>query len=439
MIIQTDKKNNLFIKAGKICFNVGILILPTAFFYSSILLLISFIIANIYTKNNLKDKWNLPLIICSILMILICLISNFYPSTDLDFKYDNNLNWIGLLNWIPMFWVFWTAQYYLKTIQERINCAFYLLIGTIPILIAGFGQYYLNWYGPFKFFNDTIIWYQREIQYQVFTGPFNNPNYAGTWLTSIFPFSFFFFLKKAKLNFKKIFFCFTSLAFCLAIVLTHSRNAITNLSIAFTLLIGLSIKTIFFIYFIFLGFISTIFILEIPISSINFLNKNEIISSFLPNSNNFNDIFSLPRIKIWKTAISNIISNPFIGWGASSFSLLYSLKNLNQGYTYAHSHNLILEMANNYGVLTCLILFSTIFLLVYKTRPSLSNKEIYSKNDKLINKFWWVSALIILLMHLTDITYYDGRISLLFWILIAGLRCILREKNNELSNRNLSS
>ncbi len=96
-------------------------------------------------------------------------------------------------------------------------------------------------------------------------------------------------------------------------------------------------------------------------------------------------------------------------------------------------------MANNYGVLTCLILFSTIFLLVYKTRPSLSNKEIYSKNDTLINKFWWVSALIILLMHLTDITYYDGRISLLFWILIAGLRCILREKNNELSNRNLSS
>ncbi len=319
MIMQTDKKTNLFIKAGKICFNVGILILPTAFFYSSILLLISFIIANIYTKNNLKDKWILPLIICSILMILICLISNFYPSTDLDFKYDNNLNWIGLLNWIPMFWVFWTAQYYLKTIQERINCAFYLLIGTIPILIAGFGQYYLNWYGPFKFFNDTIIWYQREIQYQVFTGPFNNPNYAGTWLASIFPFSFFFFLKKAKLNFKKIFFCFTSLAFCLAIVLTHSRNAITNLSIAFTLLIGLSIKTIFFIYFIFLGFISTIFILEIPISSINFLNKNEIISSFLPNSNNFNDIFSLPRIKIWKTAISNIISNPFIGWGASSF------------------------------------------------------------------------------------------------------------------------
>ena len=206
MNIKKDHKNNLLLKAGKICFSFGILILPGAFFYSSILLLISFIIANIYTKNNLKDKWNLPLIICSILMILICLISNFYPSTDLDFKYDNNLNWIGLLNWIPMFWVFWTAQYYLKTIQERINCAFYLLIGTIPILIAGFGQYYLNWYGPFKFFNDTIIWYQREniVGMKGMTGLFNNPNYTACALATVFPILCATFFSNKYLNFRKI-------------------------------------------------------------------------------------------------------------------------------------------------------------------------------------------------------------------------------------------
>ena len=96
-------------------------------------------------------------------------------------------------------------------------------------------------------------------------------------------------------------------------------------------------------------------------------------------------------------------------------------------------------MANNYGIITCLILFTTIFLLIYKSKPSLLNKENYIFGNTLIDKYWWVSTLIILLMHLTDITYYDGRISLLFWILIAGLRCILIEKNNELSIKKFSS
>ena len=112
------------------------------------------------------------------------------------------------------------------------------------------------------------------MQYKVFTGPFNNPNYAGTWLTSIFPFSFFLFsYKRPILKFKKIFFCITALAIVLAVFLTHSRNAITNLSIAFTFLIGLSIKKIFLIYLIFLGFLSFIFIFEIPIGTLNFLSE----------------------------------------------------------------------------------------------------------------------------------------------------------------------
>ena len=34
-------------------------------------------------------------------------------------------------------------------------------------------------------------------------------------------------------------------------------------------------------------------------------------------------------------------------------------------------------MANNYGIITCLILFTTIFLLIYKSKPSLLNKENY--------------------------------------------------------------
>ena len=434
MYIKEVWENKLLTRIGRFCFNSGIFLMPGAFIYSATLLLISFIIANLKSRNLLKDKWNYPLIICSLLMIIVCLISSFYPTTYYEFTTNKNLNWIGLVNWIPMFWVYWCAQYYLKNAKERRTCGLYLVLGSIPVLISGFGQYYFNWYGPIKFLNETIIWYQRENTYPVFTGPFNNPNYAGTWLTVIFPFSLFFFLESTKIKLNKIFFSLTTISLFLAIFLTQSRNAILNLFIAFTLLIGISIKTLLIIFLIFMVFISSIFIFEIPSGSFSFFSENKIISSFLPKTDNFNGILSFNRIKIWKTAISNIISNPFIGWGASSFSIVYLLKN--DLPTYQHSHNLILEIANNYGVIICLILFNMISLLMYKSISNLSKQKDYIFGDFLINKFWWVSTLVILLMQLNDISYYDGRISLLFWILISGVRSILREINDNKSSIN---
>jgi len=362
-------------------------------------------------------------------MVIVCLITQFYPTKYYDFTTDKLLNWIGILNWLPMFWVYWCAQYYLKTSKERSVCAFCLVLGTVPILISGLGQYYFNWYGPFKFLNETIIWYQRETIPKVLTGPFNNQNYAGTWFTTIFPLSFFFIVKIKKINISKLFFILTTIAITLAIFLTKSRNAITNFSIAFTLLIGISFKTLFLLSSIFFIFISTIFILEIPLGSLTFFNENSILESFIPDTNKFYSIFNFPRIKIWKTAISNIFSNPFIGLGASSFSIVYLLKN--ELPTYLHTHNLILEIANNYGIIISLILFTTIFLLMCKSKPNLIRRQFFNLDNKLINKYWWVSTLIILLMQLTDISYYDGRISLLFWILISGIRCNLREINNK--------
>ena len=49
-----------------------------------------------------------------------------------------------------------------------------------------------------------------------------------------------------------------------------------------------------------------------------------------------------------------------------------------------------------------------------------------------------ITLLIIIISHLSDLTYYDGRVSLLIWILLAGLKCILDEEKvkTKLSNIN---
>jgi len=425
------KKSEILINTGNSFFKLGIFLLPSAFFFSSIFLFLSLIIANIKSRKMLKDKWNIPLVICAILMIVICLISNLNLTNFYSLSQDKNLNWIGLLNWIPMFWIYWCAQYYLKDNQGRKSCAYFLVLGTIPILISGFGQYFFEWYGPFKLLNGTIIWYQRESgnQVQILTGPFNNQNVAGTWLTTIFPLCFFFIIKSVKINFNKIFYIFLTLATTLATFLTHSRNAIINISLATILSLGISFKIIFLLMIIILTLSASIFIFEIPLDFLNFFKENKFLSGFIPETNKISEFSNFWRIKIWKTAILNILKNPLLGLGASSFSTLYLMKfgkELEKGNPgFQHTHNIILELAHNYGIIVSLILFTTIFLLIYKSKPEISSNI---PNEDLINKFWWISALIILLMHFSDIAYYDGRISILLWILIAGTRCILREK-----------
>lgn len=418
-IIRSDS----ILKAGNIFFKIGIFILPSTLFLSSIFLFLSMIISNIKNRYLLKDNWNVPLIVCSFLMIIICIISNLNPTNFYNFFLDKKLNWLGLINWIPMFWLYWCAQHYLNNKRDRISCAFFLVLGTIPILISGFGQYYFEWYGPFKLLNGTIVWYQREVKY--LTGPFNNPNIAGTWLAVIFPFCFFFVSNSIKINSKKLFYVFLTLATLLASFLTYSRNAIINISIASVILMGVSIKIIFFIFLIILILSASIFIFEIPLDFLNIFKENKFIYSFIPDSNKLLDFLNFSRIKIWRNAIFNIIKSPLIGWGASSFSSIYLL-NRYDGERFEHTHNIVLEVAHNYGIIVSLVLFTTIFLLIYKSKPDLSSNK---PTENLINKFWWVSTLVMVLMHMSDIAYYDGRISILFWILMAGIRCILKESN----------
>ena len=52
-----------------------------------------------------------------------------------------------------------------------------------------------------------------------------------------------------------------------------------------------------------------------------------------------------------------------------------------------------------------------------------------SNSDLLIDKYWVASSVVVTISHLSDITYYDGKISILIWLLLSGLRCILKGQN----------
>ena len=358
-------------------------------------------------------------------MIFNCIVLTF------DFieipKLVKSLTWIGLLNWIPLFWCFWSFQKYLRTQKDRSVTAKIFIIGSIPVLISGFCQYFLKLYGPYRLFNNLIIWYQRPIGDDgSITGLFNNYNYAGAWLCIIFPLCLGFLLKNRKENFLKYINFAIVASFVLMIVLTTSRSAILATLISYLLLEKFS-KIKFLVFFISILF--TIFILKILLL-FNF-DILSYLTDFLPSgilnkiaTFNILSLGNFPRIDIWTKSISLINQNLLFGYGAGSFPIIYKLFNGNfEGIQ--HTHNIFLELAFNHGIIVAfLILFTMVSIL-----KSASKKYLFENDNQdlsFIDKAWIISFVNFLTIHLFDITYFDGRISTMAWILLSGMICIIK-------------
>ena len=112
-----------------------------------------------------------------------------------------------------------------------------------------------------------------------------------------------------------------------------------------------------------------------------------------------------------------------MGWGGGSFPILYETF---KDKWYGHPHNILFEIAINYGVLTVFIITTTIFKFLrqfYKGIKYHSSLKINEEKHNLsIDKAWFSSILFIAYSHLFDIQYFDLRISIICWILLSGLR-----------------
>ncbi len=426
--------NNIGLKI----FQTAVLLLAAAPFFSFILFLISSFIGSMDRDDGFfKDKYNWPLVIASIFMIVnSCLITS--DLIDIP-ELDVSLVWIGLLNWLPFFWCFWSFQKFLVTKKLRSDTAKLFLIGSFPVLISGFCQYFLGLYGPYRFLNNLIIWYQRPLNENEFgqsavTGLFNNPNYAGAWLAIIFPICLGFFLKKNKNILFKYSYFLIIIFFIAMIILTTSRSAIIAILLSYFLFLRLNKFKIFSLLITLLlmfGAYKYLLLMNIDIEALsNEFLPTEIYNKF--STFNLSNLSSFPRIDIWSKTLVLISKNIFFGYGAGSFSNVYeSLSGLINEYgTFGgiqHTHNIFLELAFNHGIIvSILILYPMISLLIGVSKKLLTygKKEYFS----LIEKAWIISFASFLLIHIFDITYFDGRISLLCWILLAGLRTMAKKE-----------
>ena len=420
-------ENNLKIKFGYIFFYLGIFLLPSAVSISVLLLLVAsglgFLIQE---KQYLQDKWNFPFLIATAILIISSLFNSFFNNGlgNSNGIFDINSH-IGLFNWVPFLFSFFGFQAYLKNANARKKCSLLFLAGTLPVIFSIVGQTFLNLHGPFQTLNGLIVWYQRPIDgIMPITGLFNNPNYLGSWLMIVWPFCLASCIQKNISKFKKIISLIFLILIASSILLSASRAAWLAFILSIPLILGIKKAKFFLPIFIFIVVLTlSIFIPIFGSNTQEFLKELipiEIWSNFSP-SNYANDI---SRFDIWHNSLSLIAKNPILGSGFSSFpNYLESQIGVWKG----HSHNLILELMTSYGIPAALLITIPFTLLI----KSAFQKIFIYKNDFYQNIFeraWLISLILLTLTHLFDVTYFDGRISIAGWILLAGVRNINKEK-----------
>ncbi len=413
---------------GFILFIIGIFFLPSTIVIGVLFLLPAFVIASLSRKKSFfKDYWNLPFLIFGLLILISAISQNYLLKNEYHEIWDNKLSLIGLANWIPFIWVFWASQPYLDSKSKRKSFSFVLIASTFPVLITGFGQYFLNWTGPFQTLNGLIIWYQRPIENPGgLSGLFSNQNYAASWLNFVWPFCLALFIEKGNNLFKKTAAFSFLISTGLAAFLTFSRNAwlglITSMPIVlgkkgFKFFLPLITITLLILFFLF----SPIFESELQ-NSLKDLLSGKILLEF---SNEGYQGLDVTRMEIYKSAFELIKANPFFGIGAGSFTEIFFL---NTNFWKGHSHNLLFELSISYGLPATIIFFITTTNILY-----LSNKKIFSNEIKLdvnyIDRAFWTALFFFLISQLADVQYFDGKISLITWILMGALKNIILDKD----------
>ena len=89
--------------------------------------------------------------------------------------------------------------------------------------------------------------------------------------------------------------------------------------------------------------------------------------------------------------------------------------------------NLILELMISYGLPVAFlitIIISTLFLVAFLKIFSIKNEN---NSNMIFEKAWIISLFILLISQMVDVQYFDGRLSIVFWILLAGARNIGRK------------
>lgn len=197
---------------------------------------------------------------------------------------------------------------------------------------------------------------------------------------------------------------FTCCAFmCLCMVLTLSRGGWLGLLIAggiFVILLNPRLMVL----------------LPFALAALYFVLPDTVIARFA-SIGNLQDGSTSYRVSIWMGTI-NMLKDYWlcgIGPGTAAFNLVYPAYSYNTASA-QHSHNLFLQILSDGGVCAFVVFFAVIFVFCRCVCGALSKSRSWRARCYLAASIAGVGGF--LAQSMTDYTFYNYRVALLFWVVL---------------------
>ena len=390
------------------CFQLGLFLLASSAFLAGLLLFVALVLGSLRRPSPLADGANRVLLAAALLMVLGC-----FGATS------GWLAWVGLGNWLPFFWAFWGYQPYLCEAPARRRVALMLVAGTVPVILTGLGQLWWGWHGPFQALGGLIIWHLHAGGKPEgrLAGLFDYANIAGAWLALIWPLLLAALLQRGLRPRARGVVLVLVASLVVAVFLTDSRNAWGALVLALPLVTGpLSWPWLLPFLGAALLFVTLATVPGLPPVLQNparFVVPESIWARLSDLRYGADRPLAITRLAQWGTAVELIGERPWLGWGAAAFSLIYPQRT---GHWHGHPHNLPLDLALSHGLpVAVLVVGLVLWLLGRALRRGILQCPLF-------DRAWFAAALVLVILHATDMPYFDSRVNVAGWVLLSGLR-----------------
>lgn len=287
---------------------------------------------------------------------------------------------------------------------KAITSAFVLMGGLIAVY--GILQNFLGASSTASWVDENMF---EDIKVRVYA-TFGNPNVLGEYLVLMIPLAMAFFLRNEKTFHKLVYLCV--LALCvLCLIFTWSRGAWLGAMFAVMIFLVATDKR--------WTLCALIIIVALPFIPV-ILSSNSAVVGRITSIGDMSDSSTAYRVSIWKSAI-RIIGDFWlsgIGSGSGAFSLVYQ-KYAASGVAFAlHSHNLFLQLLVELGIGG----FTVFMVLLLKFTKNSVQTLLYENKKSFratVTTAGTAGILGLMLQGLTDYVWYNYKMLLIFWIVLA--------------------
>ncbi|MDB9538140.1 O-antigen ligase family protein [Anabaenopsis arnoldii] len=392
---------------------IGLLIFPLSPLVGGVSILLAALrTCQLEYRSVIKSPLNWGFGLLSVLLIISC-----------SFADDKTQAFLGLFNLLPFFLVFAGLSTLIQTTVQLRQIAMIFVIGSVPVVIMGFGQMFWGWS-----FQLQVLWILLDLGLSAGGVPpgrmssiFMHANLLAAYLAIAFTLGLGLLLKQWPLKSKitTIFLTLLVITSFAALILTDSRN---GWAIAIVACLAYALyQSCYLIIASFASVITGVLLAAFAPSPVAETFRRFVPTYFWARLNDqmYPDRpVALMRTTQWEFAWSLTQQKPWTGWGLRSFSDLYKAQ---MQIDLGHPHNLFLMLSAETGLPIALLFFGCLAWIWFAGVQLLQKPNYLDKKDKLIFFSYIVVILQWLIFNTVDVTLFDFRLNTISWLFFSAL------------------